>query len=240
MIALDAPVRDSRDAMRMDDNCEKRHCSEHLTSRERVVQKKCMREVFRHMDPSEIKTSLRENSCRFIDGKNRLPVALASAEGAGNTWLRGLLERASGVCTGFIHCDYVMRQSGFIGEGVKSGSVLVVKTHSIEPQWNGVTYTEPNPKHPYFGSGIFVIRDPYKSLVAEWNRRITNLVLIPNGIEHNESHINTIPEEYWSEFTVHLICVLFVPYVYLFPIYRNTRMGLLCTSVHASLEQEDN
>ncbi len=207
---MDAPLRDARDAMSVDDNCEQRHCSEYLTSRERVAQKKCMREVFRYMDPLEIKASLRENPCRFIDARNRLPVALVSAEGSGNTWLRWLLERASGACTGFIHCDYVMRRSGFIGEGVMSGSVLVVKTHSIEPQWNGVNYTQPNPKHPYFGSGILMIRNPYKSLVAEWNRRITNLVLIPNGIEHNESHTNTVSEEYWSEFTVHEIISWYV------------------------------
>ncbi len=180
--------------------CQRKHCIEYLTKQERVTQKKCMREVFRYMDPSNIKKELKENNCQFINGTNRPPVALVSAEGSGNTWLRGLLESATGVCTGFIHCDYIMRRSGFIGEGIKSGSVLLVKTHAVEPQWNGVIYLDPNSKQPYFGSGILMIRNPYKSLVAEWNRWVTNLVLIPNGIEHSrESHTNIVPEEYWSE-----------------------------------------
>ena len=63
--------------------------------------------------------TLKENNCRFIDGRRRLPVALVSAEGSGNHWISGLLEKATGICTGFLHCDYVMRQSGFIGEGIR-------------------------------------------------------------------------------------------------------------------------
>ncbi len=38
--------------------------------------------------------------CHFIDGYGRAPVALVSFEGSGNTWLRGLLEKATGICTG--------------------------------------------------------------------------------------------------------------------------------------------
>ena len=40
--------------------------------------------------------------CRFMDGTNRYPVALASLPGSGNTWVRGLLEQATGICTGDI------------------------------------------------------------------------------------------------------------------------------------------
>ena len=39
-------------------------------------------------------------TCRFMDGRDRLPVALASFPGSGNTWTRGLLEEVTGVCTG--------------------------------------------------------------------------------------------------------------------------------------------
>ena len=39
-------------------------------------------------------------TCVFIDPTNRSAVALVSLPGSGNTWLRGLLERATGVCTG--------------------------------------------------------------------------------------------------------------------------------------------
>ena len=40
------------------------------------------------------------NKCRFMNGTNRAPVALASLPGSGNTWVRGLLEQATGICTG--------------------------------------------------------------------------------------------------------------------------------------------
>ena len=39
-------------------------------------------------------------SCHFMNGSNRAPVALASFEGSGNTWVRGLLEQVTGICTG--------------------------------------------------------------------------------------------------------------------------------------------
>ena len=38
--------------------------------------------------------------CRFMNGTNRAPVALVSFPGSGNTWVRGLLEQATGICTG--------------------------------------------------------------------------------------------------------------------------------------------
>ena len=38
--------------------------------------------------------------CHFMNGTNRAPVALASLPGSGNTWVRGLLEQATGICTG--------------------------------------------------------------------------------------------------------------------------------------------
>lgn len=38
--------------------------------------------------------------CRFMQGGKRAAVALASLPGSGNTWVRGLLEKATGICTG--------------------------------------------------------------------------------------------------------------------------------------------
>lgn len=37
--------------------------------------------------------------CRFMDGTHRAPVALASFPGSGNTWMRQLLQEATGICT---------------------------------------------------------------------------------------------------------------------------------------------
>ena len=180
-------------------DCKEDHCSEFLTKKEKLAIRSCAREVYRHMDPLDIKKKLKANNCRFLDGRSRLPVALVSAEGSGNTWIRGLLEKATGICTGFIHCDYVMRKKGFVGESIKSGSVIVVKTHAMQPQ-DRIESSQTNSNQPFFGSAIFILRNPYDSVVAEWNRRVTNMFLIPNKVEHNESHTNIVPEEYWSKF----------------------------------------
>ena len=42
--------------------------------------------------------------CHFMNGTNRAAVALVSFPGSGNTWVRGLLEQATGVCTGKFMC----------------------------------------------------------------------------------------------------------------------------------------
>ena len=41
-----------------------------------------------------------KGDCRFMRGDGRAPVALVSLPGSGNTWIRGLLEKATGICTG--------------------------------------------------------------------------------------------------------------------------------------------
>ena len=37
--------------------------------------------------------------------------------------------------TGAIYCDRALRMNGFTGEGMQSGTVLVVKAHSVTPCW---------------------------------------------------------------------------------------------------------
>lgn len=175
-------------------NCKQRQCKEYLSGRELAALKQCMNEVKR----KRYEEMIRDGDCSFIDGKRRLPVALVSTEGSGNTWVRGLLEKATGICTGFVYCDFMMRAQGFIGENVKSGSVLVVKTHTRAPQWYGEKYHHPKQDEPHYGSAIFIIRNPHDSLIAEWNRRVTNRFLIKNHLPHNESHTNVVPRDYWG------------------------------------------
>ena len=38
--------------------------------------------------------------CQFMNGSGRSPVGLVSFPGSGNTWVRGLLQKATGICTG--------------------------------------------------------------------------------------------------------------------------------------------
>ena len=48
---------------------------------------------------------LPSGECRFMNGSGRNPVGLVSFPGSGNTWVRGLLQKATGICTGgYIRC----------------------------------------------------------------------------------------------------------------------------------------
>ena len=47
-----------------------------------------------------MKGKINSSKCCFMDGSKRAAVALVSHPGSGNTWIRGLLEKATGVCTG--------------------------------------------------------------------------------------------------------------------------------------------
>lgn len=69
-----------------------------------------------------------------MNGTFRAPVALASFPGSGNTWVRGLLEKATGICTGSIYCDGTLLVSGMAGEFMQSGTVIAVKTHNHTPR----------------------------------------------------------------------------------------------------------
>ncbi|XP_072178145.1 sialate:O-sulfotransferase 2-like [Diadema setosum] len=90
-------------------------------------------------------------------------LGLASFPGSGNTWLRYLIERATGVYTGSVFCDKSLLNGGFLGECERAdcGCTSVVKMH-----WflSGYEYLE-------WKGGILLLRNPYNALVAEWNRR---------------------------------------------------------------------
>ena len=192
-VGLEPPISQPR-------NCKQAHCKEHLKKFELMAMNECFTETSQRTVNGNIqgkhglKFNLKENNCNFMNGSDRLPVALASTSGSGNTWIRGLLEKATGICTGFLYCDFAMRREGFIGEGVKSGSVLVVKTHTISPKWYGTR--QPYMDDPYYGSAIYILRNPYKSMIAEWNRRVTYDIL---KLPHNESHTNVIQEKFWRK-----------------------------------------
>ena len=180
-------------------NCKQPHCKEYLQKSELLAMSKCSAETSKRTVNGRLngrqESTLKESSCSFMNGSNRLPVALASTSGSGNTWIRGLLEKATGICTGFLYCDYAMRREGFIGESIKSGSALVVKTHTIAPKWYG-TKTRAHSDDPYYGSAIYILRSPYKSMIAEWNRRVTyDMLRVPD----NESHTNVVQEKFWRE-----------------------------------------
>lgn len=105
---------------------------------------------------------------RFIDGSR--VVALASSPGSGNTWTRSVLEQATGIYTGSIYCDAVLKSRGFVGEKISSANVLAVKTHypSKELFVPPSEFHDPN-KFKNVTAVILLVRNPLDSIVSQWN-----------------------------------------------------------------------
>ena len=161
----------------MPQQCRQRYCVEHLSLVEKLVYSKCKKRVPPSVDPS--------CRCQFVNARGRRVVALVSLPGSGNTWVRGLLERVTGVCTGSIYCDKTLRAEGFCGEGLRSGALLVVKTHDSSLQWKGERYKTVKTDRPFFDAAIFLIRSPFRAAIAEWNREVSNLFARnQNGSSH--------------------------------------------------------
>ena len=173
------------------------NCEEFLSFKDKYMIQKCLKNTLEH--PGVI--NVQKGRCRFLSNRTRQPVALVSAEGSGNTWLRGLLEKATGTCTGFTYCDHEARARGFVGEGVNSGQVLVVKTHLAPTQWIG--HEKKVKWEGLYSSAVFLIRNPAKSLIAEWNRRMSNKLKDPNHFhpDFNDSHTNVVSEDFFCKFT---------------------------------------
>ena len=80
--------------------CRESLCLEYLSAEERNDFSKCTsRAMYLHQKKFK-STALNNGTCHFIDSTGRRPVAVASFPGSGNTWVRGLLEKTTGICTG--------------------------------------------------------------------------------------------------------------------------------------------
>jgi hypothetical protein len=141
--------------------------------------------------------------CTFRQSRGNEPVALVSVPGSGNTWVRGLLEKATGICTGSIYCDYPLRIKGFVGEYVRDDSVLVVKTHTSDYQWSGVKLEKRNRDDALYGSAILLVRNPFATFVSEWNRIQTFAQMRGN---EDFSHISEVDREKFGESMIFFQC----------------------------------
>ena len=148
--------------------CKKQMCTDFLTSYDLSHYRYCMKKAKIRYDkePSDSK-------CNFINGTMRDAVALVSHQGSGHLWVRELLQKSTGVCTGGVECDVKLRRSGFPGENLRSGVVLVVNTHQTEPTWTGVQDDDSIQLNklidiPVFGSAILLVRDPFNALANIW------------------------------------------------------------------------
>ncbi|KAK1882726.1 WSC domain containing protein 1 [Dissostichus eleginoides] len=110
-------------------------------------------------------TPVLDSRCKermFLPQRSSSLVALSSFPGAGNTWVRHLIELVTGYYTGSFYFDGTLYNRGFKGEKDywKSGRSISVKTHE-----SGQKEIE------MFDSAILLIRNPYRSLMAEFNRK---------------------------------------------------------------------
>lgn len=156
--------------------------------------------------------------CHFINGTGRPPVGLISFPGSGNTWVRGLLEQVTGICTGSVYCDIGLLEKGFAGENIKNGAVLVVKSHVVFPLKGNETVTA-NSRHVHFGGIIFIIRNVFDALEAEMNRQVYNKHHLSS--QSWKSHVFTAGKLRFGEYMVFYGCVysltasvqLFIPHM---------------------------
>ncbi|XP_073670819.1 sialate:O-sulfotransferase 2-like isoform X2 [Paramisgurnus dabryanus] len=110
-------------------------------------------------------TQVRDNRCmdrRFLPTHSKHQIALASFPGSGNTWTRHLIELGTGFYTGSYYFDKSLYIKGFIGEKDhwRSGRTICIKTHQNNKKIIKA-----------FDSSILLIRNPYKALMAEFNRK---------------------------------------------------------------------
>ena len=146
-------------------NCTDKACEQLKDLRERYYYEACLKEA-------QTEHEVKPCQCTLLDGKKRGRYALLSLPGSGNTWVRGLLEKATGVCTGSMWCDPSLRAKHFCMEGVRSTSVLVVKNHDTHLRWVGVPLGDGESVNnkPDFIGGILIHRNPFRATIAEWNR----------------------------------------------------------------------
>ncbi|NXX94697.1 WSCD2 protein, partial [Centropus bengalensis] len=141
----------------------------HEREDEQLCAQKCAGEEFESCGTTQYllvyQTQVQDNRCmdrRFLPTRAKQLVALASFPGAGNTWARHLIELATGFYTGSYYFDGSLYNKGFKGERDhwRSGRTICIKTHE-----SGQKEIES------FDSAILLIRNPYKALMAEFNRK---------------------------------------------------------------------
>ena len=88
---------------------------------------------------------------------------LESFPGSGNSYVRQLLESATGIYTGAIYCDPAYLKVGMIGEGLETENVLVIENHEL---------FDPKALPKLYDKAIYIVRNPFDAILAEQNRGI--------------------------------------------------------------------
>ena len=109
--------------------------------------------------------------CQEIAGQTSLPPMLWTLPGSGNTWLRLILEHATGLCTGSVYNDTKLKPI-LHSESRCDRSVVAVKIHVNE--WPVDTIARPV-KHctGVFEGSLNMVRHPLHAIWAEYQRQNT-------------------------------------------------------------------
>ena len=163
--------------------------AKYLAKRDKMRLNQCETKFKNMVDEPLVKSH-----CHFRNRTNQIAVALASFPGSGNTWVRCLVEKITGVCTGSNVCDVSLRASGFVGEHVDSNAVVLVKTHDSNPRW---AVTTSSYEVGSFSKAVVLVRNPFDALVSEWHRKVANG--LRDSTVNVESHVARAGEEWFSE-----------------------------------------
>ena len=127
--------------------------------------------------PTEITESNNSNTnCSLKSFGDNFPItALHSFMGAGNTWLRYLIESTTGYYTGSAFRDRSLEKAGFLGEQLPVSDykkIIAIKSHNIRDA-KGEQELFRTIKISYTSKCIILIRNPFNTFMAEANRLLT-------------------------------------------------------------------
>ena len=133
------------------------------------------------------------HNCKKMSFQNSgIPTLLVSHPGSGNSWVRQLLEATTGIYTGSVRdCDTDYIKIGMLGEGIVSDNVVAVKFHE-----------GPLPKKWQFRKIIYILRNPYDAIVAEYKRRIAANARSHGITVTRNPHISEFSIKKFGEFLV--------------------------------------
>ena len=111
---------------------------------------------------------------RFVVSHSLPTRALVSYPGSGNTWIRYLLEAATGVFTGSIFYDESIESAGHYGEArhYADGTTILQKTHHNAVYQFGLDWRQKHIRQ-FGGRAVLVIRNPYKAIISFYNFKYT-------------------------------------------------------------------
>nr|CAB3267769.1 WSC domain-containing protein 1-like [Phallusia mammillata] len=118
---------------------------------------------------------------KFLPPRTRKQTVLLSFPGSGNTWVRYLLEKATGVYTGSKYRDEALFKTGFLGELLPNFlRIGIIKCHKALASRG----FDENSRF------ILLIRNPFDATVADFNRYRSS----------NKSHTGRVTKEVYKKY----------------------------------------